>query len=243
MYLDLYDNLIINKKMLKIVGMPAALYWAELQEILQRVVDKHTFDENGFFKLDRNYVEKEIALSLKEQYACDAQLAQIGILQQDENDPDSLRVSVERCTAIISSEDTKLLKDLAKAAAPTRAGKKVASAEDKAAKTAGRIATLKKILVEPNKDVYEALCRWIDAIFAAETYAYKMTKACVETFQATIAKYTSDPSVAASIVDIAAANAWTEASWAIDRYTKNTRTNATRLNTPQRTVVGTGQSF
>lgn len=243
MYLDLYDNITINKKMLKLVGMPAALYWAELQEILQRVFDKKKFNENGFFKLDRAYVEREINLTLKEQYECDAQLNQLGILVQDQNDPDSLSVSVEKFVAVISTEDPTLLKDLAKAARPTKSGKKVATAEEKAAKTAGKIATLKKILVEPNKDVYESMCCWIDAIFAAETYAYKMTKATIETFQATLYKFTSDPQVMKQIVDIAAAQAWTDASWAINRYTTNNRVSATKLNVPQKTVVGTGQSF
>lgn len=244
MYLDLYNNITINKKMLKLVGMPAALYWAELQEILQRVFDKKTFNENGFFKLDRAYVEKEISLSLKEQYDCDAQLIQLGIMVKDENDPDSLCVSVERYVAVISAEDPQLLKDLAKAAKPTKNGKKKATEEEKAAKLAGKKATLKKLLVEPNKNVYDALCRWIDAIFEAETYSYKMTKAAIETFQATLYKYTLDPQVMEQIIEIAAAQGWVDASWAINRYQSNSRTNATRLDTPQKVSTGgVGQSF
>ena len=243
MYLDLYDNITINKKMLKIVGMPAALYWAELQEILQHVFDKKTFNEKGFFPLDRGYVTKEINLTLKQQYECDAQLKALGILDSDENNPDSIRVSVEKYIAVISAEDPKLLKELVKAAKPTRKGKATATEEEKVAKTNAIRDNLIKGLVETEKILYDAEVNWITTIFELNQYAYKMSKSSVAAFVDTIHKTGYDSTAMKEIIDIAANNGYTDASWAIDRYRRDHKVSATKLNSQQRVATAVGMEF
>ena len=57
LYLDLFDEIRLNKKLVKIVGFEVAAYWSELQSILKQVVKKQTMDEQGFFTLDREFVE------------------------------------------------------------------------------------------------------------------------------------------------------------------------------------------
>ena len=46
MYLDLFDELRLNKRLCKLVGFEVAAYWAELQSILKQVVKKRTADEH-----------------------------------------------------------------------------------------------------------------------------------------------------------------------------------------------------
>ena len=64
MYLDLFDELKLNKRLVKVAGFEVAAYWAELQSILKQVVKKQTMDERGFFPLDRDYVERETTLTV-----------------------------------------------------------------------------------------------------------------------------------------------------------------------------------
>ena len=64
MYLDLFDELRLNKRLVKVAGFEVAAYWAELQSILKQVVKKQAADEHGFFTLDREYVERETTLTI-----------------------------------------------------------------------------------------------------------------------------------------------------------------------------------
>ena len=75
MYLDLFDELRLNKKLVKIAGFEVAAYWAELQSILKQVVKKQTMDEQGFFILDRDFLERETTLTIKKQLKCDERRA------------------------------------------------------------------------------------------------------------------------------------------------------------------------
>ena len=72
LYLDIFDELRLNKRLIKIAGFEVAAYWAELQSILKQVVKKHTADEFGFFNLDRDYVERETTLTVTKQLKCEA---------------------------------------------------------------------------------------------------------------------------------------------------------------------------
>lgn len=63
MYLQLFDELRLNKRLLKLAGFEVAAYWAELQSVLKQVVKKQTADEQGFFNLDRDYLERETTLT------------------------------------------------------------------------------------------------------------------------------------------------------------------------------------
>jgi hypothetical protein len=71
MYLDLFDELRLNKRLVKIAGFEVAAYWAELQSVLKQVVKKQTMDEQGFFLLDRSYVERETTLTISKQLKCE----------------------------------------------------------------------------------------------------------------------------------------------------------------------------
>ena len=110
MYLDLFDELRLNKRLIKIAGFEVAAYWAELQSILKQVVKKQTADERGFFTLDREYVERETTLSTTKQLKCDEELVRMGVAMKDPDNPNRLAISVENMIEIITDEDTKKLK-------------------------------------------------------------------------------------------------------------------------------------
>lgn len=204
MYLDLFDDLKLNKKLIKISGFEVAAYWAELQSILKQVVKKGTADERGFFTLDRDFMERETTLSLTKQLKCDEELVRMGVAMKDQENPNRLAISVENMIEIITNEDTKKLKKT-----------KAVQHDEKAAKIAGIKANMKKAILETDLDVRAAYERWIDGMIDAANCRF--TKAVVQLFEKTVTEYTNDRTLRIKIIEIATTNSYKDATWAINR--------------------------
>ena len=157
MYLDLFDELRLNKRLVKLAGFEVAAYWAELQSILKQVVKKQAADERGFFILDRDYVERETTLTVSKQLKCDDKLVSLGVMMKDETNPNRLSIAVNGMVEVITDEDTKKL-------SKTSAVKK----DEKAAKIAGIKATMKKAILETDVDLRYAYERWVDGMIDAQ---------------------------------------------------------------------------
>ena len=204
MYLDLFDELRLNKRLIKLYGFEVAAYWAELQSILKQVVKKSTADERGFFTLDRDFMERETTLSVAKQLKCDETLVAMGVAMKDPENPNRLAISVENMIEIITNEDTKKLKK-------TKAVQK----DEKAAKIAGIKANMKKAILETDYNTRLAYERWVDGMVDAQNC--KFTKAVVQLFEKTITEYTQDRDLRIKIIEIATTNSYKDATWAINR--------------------------
>ena len=218
MYLDLFDELRLNKRLVKIAGFEVAAYWAELQSILKQVVKKQTADERGFFILDRDFMERETTLTITKQLKCDEKLISLGVLLKDPEDPNKISIAVNGMVAVITDEDTTKLK---------KSGK--TSADAKAAKISGIKATMKKAILETDLELRAAYERWIDGMIDAANC--KFTKAVVQLFEQTVTNYTPDKSKRLRIIEIATTNSYKDATWAINRITNSGRftSNVTKL--------------
>ena len=204
MYLDLFDELRLNKRLVKIAGFEVAAYWAELQSILKQVVKKSTADEQGFFTLDRDFMERETTLTVTKQLKCDEALLKLGVLLKDPDNPNRISIAVNGMVAVITDEDTTKLKKTGKT-----------SADAKAAKIAGIKATMKKALIETDYNTRLAYERWIDGMVDAQNC--KFTKAVVQLFEKTVTEYTQDRDLRIKIIEIATTNSYKDATWAINR--------------------------
>ena len=217
MYLDLFDELRLNKKLVKIAGFEVAAYWAELQSILKQVVKKQTADERGFFTLDRDYVERETTLSVTKQLKCEEKLLSLGVLLKDPAEPNRISIAVNGMVAVITDEDTTKLK---------KSGS--AQADAKAARIAGIKATMKKAILETDIEVRAAYERWVDGMIDAANCRF--TKAVVQLFEKTITEYTTDRALRLKIIEIATVNSYRDATWAISRLSSTrSQTIATKL--------------
>lgn len=205
MYLDLFDELRLNKRLIKLAGFEVAAYWAELQSILKRVVKKHTMDELGFFTLDRDYLECETTLTLNKQLKCEEKLISLGVLMKDPENPNRLSIGVHSMIEVITNEDTKKLK---KSCAAVKK-------DEKAAKIAGIKANMKKALLETDIELRAAYERWVDGMIDAANC--KFTKAVVQLFEKTVTEYTNDKNKRLKIIEIATVNSYKDATWAISR--------------------------
>jgi len=204
LYLDLFDELRLNKRLVKLAGFEVAAYWAELQSILKQVSKKGTADEHGFFTLDRDFMERETTLTLTKQLKCEEKLITMGVVLKDPDNPNRLCISVQGMVEVITDEDTTKLKK-------TSAVKK----DEKAAKLAGIKATMKKAILETDVEIRAAYERWVDGMIDAANC--KFTKAVVQLFEKTVTGYTNDKALRLKIIEIATINSYRDATWAINK--------------------------
>lgn len=223
MYLDLFDELRLNKRLIKLAGFEVAAYWAELQSILKQVVKKNTMDEFGFFNLDRDYLERETTLTLNKQLKCEEKLVSLGVIAKDPQNPNRLAISVHGMIEIITDEDTKKLRK-------TSAVKK----DEKAAKIAGIKINMKKAILETDPELRAAYERWIDGMIDAANCRF--TKAVVQLFEETVTTYTKDKAKRLKIIEIATVNSYKDAGWAINRLSGSTRPSSVATKLPEQKV-------
>ena len=218
MYLDLFDELRLNKRLVKLAGFEVAAYWAELQSVLKQVVKKQTMDEQGFFLLDRNYIERETTLTVNK-------LIELGALLRDAENPNRIAIGVNAMVAVITGEDTTKLKKSRKS-----------SADEKAAKIEGIKSTMKKALVETDPEVRAAYERWIDGMIDAANCRF--TKAVVQVFEKTITEYTTNKAIRLKIIEIATTNSYKDATWAINKLDNRFKNPGTFIGVSQKQNVG-----
>ena len=225
MYLDLFDELRLNKRLVKLAGFEVAAYWAELQSVLKQVVKKQTMDEQGFFLLDRSYIERETTLTVNKQLKCEEELIELGALLRDAENPNRIAIGVNAMVAVITGEDTTKLKKSRKS-----------SADEKAAKIEGIKATMKKALVETDPEVRAAYERWVDGMIDAANCRF--TKAVVQVFEKTITEYTTNKAIRLKIIEIATTNSYKDATWAINKLDNRFKNPGTFIGVPQKQNVG-----
>jgi hypothetical protein len=236
LYLDLFDELRLNKRLCKIVGFEVAAYWAELQSILKQVVKKKTADEHGFFTLDRDYVERETTLTINKQLKCEEKLVAMGVVVKDPENPNRLTISVSNMVEIITDEDTKKLRK------STKANKE----EAKASKIAGIKQNMKRFITEEDAEVRTAYELWIEGMVDAQNC--KFTKAVVQLFEKTVTEYTQDKATRLKIIEIATASSYRDANWAIEKlgnsrvYMAAKMSTATKLPGPQKAYTGVAEN-
>jgi hypothetical protein len=225
LYLDLFDELKVNKRLAKIAGLEVAAYWAELQSILKQVVKKQTMDEKGFFPLDRNYVERETTLTVTKQLKAEEKLIELGVLLRDTEDPNRIAIAVNGMVAIITDEDTTKLKKTGKT-----------SADAKEAKISGIKATMKRAILETDTELRAAYERWVDGMIDAANCRF--TKAVVQLFEKTVTEFSPNKAIRLKIIEIATINSYKDATWAINKLDGGFKKSGTFIGVPQKQNVG-----
>lgn len=230
MYLDLYDELRLNKRLIKLTNFEVAAYWAELQSILKRVVKKQTADEHGFFTLDRDYVERETTLTTNKQLKCEAKLIELGVMAKDPDNPNRIAIGVNNMIELITDEDTKKLKKSTKS---TRDEAKVAKIE-------GMKETMKRFITEQDPELRAAYFQWIDGMIDAANCRF--TKAVVQLFEKTVSGYSTDKATRLKIIEIATASSYRDANWAIEKLPRAGARISVASKVPQKVCTGTAEN-
>ena len=223
-------------------SLEAAVYWDALSFVLWQVMKKGKYDPQGFFLLDRGYVEEKTTMTPEQQRKCDRLLVDAGYMLVDESNPDRLCVDSSGVLALIVDGDYIDTVDKAKAAAlkDRDAAKK---ATKKEAKRLGMVSGLSAYVVEPDEDLKVAYKRWIEALVSGS----RINHVTVETFVSTIQAAKLDKQTTLYVIGKCAANFWKDAAYAIkicvSEIAKNPSLVAPQRQNPAPVAQGGGTAF
>lgn len=201
-----------NIKFASIVGLNTAVYWSAIMNVLEKVKDKKTYDEEGFFTLDRSYIERKTTLSKELQLESDKILESLGIVELSKDRNNKLRCNVKNFIELIVSEKVTAIKAIKVTA------NKISKEGQKEAKRAGIISRLKGCVkdVESDLDLQKLYSDWVEVCYDRGVWR----KPQVDSFINSIRSYSKDKNIQMKIINIAIARVYKDASWAIEIYVK-----------------------
>lgn len=212
MYNDIINNVSFNVKTAHLFGLNTAVYWAVLCDISVQVVKKETYDAEGYFKLDREYVEAQTALSVAEQMNCDTQLSKAGLLQVHKDDPDRIGLYIKNWVALITEDDPTTLQAVLVQSKKT-------GRTTKEAKMAGYKRNIKRAILTESPEELAALENFTEVLVDAEKGFCSPKQ--MQQFQQTLnSAFPTDLSARLKCIEIATARVYKDAAWAINAYRK-----------------------
>lgn len=218
-----------NRKLARLTNLSVAAYWNTLLEIATQVVRKATFDQEGYFKVNRTYISEQTSLSISEQYECDSVLAKLEVLFIHPTDVDRVGIRGEVMTSILVSSDLKQLKKLTVVA-------KVTAKDKKESKRIGIIKRLQDNLKEPDESLFTAYCNWIEV-----AYDKGINKSIqVDLFQNVINTYSTNIEIKLEILKICTLNAYRDAQWGINKYEQQHNIKASTIRLTDQKIASTG---
>lgn len=202
---DMYVS--FNLKLAHRIGLHASIYLNELLNINKKATQKNKLDENGFFKLDRVYIEQRTTLQKQEQKELDKMLEELTVINIGTN-KDYLKINTDAITGLLLDDNSELVEKFIQPIKTKRLTKKESITQ-----------TLKSHIKTDNEELVVAYCDWIDAVMARQGW---MSVAAIEEGERLIDTYSNrDLDVALQILKIAATNGWRDVSWAINNYERN----------------------
>lgn len=206
------NYVMINLEAINVLGLINAAYCSELIVISKKAVKKNKTYNKKFFKIDREYIKERLNISIEEQLRCDLNLANVGIIEVNPENPDIISIDIEKYASILASEDIKLQDEVNKA---------VSKPQNKVTKRTNKdrhIINLKETIDCRNVDVLFALRTWIDNVFENNKY---LTKTQVALFKDKLDDYCNgDVQKALKLIEIATIHTYIDCQWAINIYEK-----------------------
>lgn len=200
---DMYVS--FNCKLAHRIGLHASIYVTELLNINRKAFIKNKLTVDGFFKIDRNYVEQRTTLSKKEQKELDEILVNLNILEVSPNSKDILKLDIDALTGVML-DDRKTIEAKIK---PIVKRKRVTKKEEITIALKAKIET-------DNPELKQAYEEWVDAVMDHQGW---MASASVVEGQKIIDRYTQkDLDLALEIIKMATINGWRDMTWAIDKF-------------------------
>ena len=257
MNLDMYDNIIVNKALVRLLGSENAVYWTELMFILQRVYDKRTYNENGYFPVNREYIQDEVGLSFVQQYNCDSVLKNINVLEYDPNNRDLIRISPAMMNQIIIDEEGKFkekvpelvkldaevkkinrevaLKLEREVKAVKREEQKEIKAQQRQTKNQVIISNFQRIVREQMnvpENLLELYYGWIESVYARGLF---LTKIVIKMFIDEMNYYTTEEEIQRELLEIAVKTGYRDFSY-VRNYFENNNNRVNKCLSPQNQV-------
>ena len=224
MLIDLLNSanyIMVNMDAIRLFGLNAAVYCAELLNIYKKALLKKKLIDGKYFRIDREFITKRTSLSTDDQIKCDLNLKKINILEFNPSDPDCAVFNIEVYASLLSCEDVKILASIKK----TQVNKPRGANEVKRERIA---LALKEAINCRTYDIILALRDWIDSIMSDPHRV--LSKPQVILFQDRLDEYCNgNVEQALDIIKIATIHQYVDCQWAINTYEKDRRISAARI--------------
>lgn len=198
-----------NRKLMKLAGLKTAVYWSEILDIVIHVVKKKKFDVNGFFKIDRKYIEDRTGLEIEDQLECDDILENLNVLEHAPGENNRIKVSLSTMEQLIISDSVEIPEI---SSAKTRLSRSQKAENKKIAV----ISTMKKLIREKDVDLRLKYESWVDSVYASGKGF--LTKDKIEIFENGINAFSSDKQVKLLVLQQAVLTGYTNPDWVIHAY-------------------------
>ena len=207
---DMYVS--YNVKLAHILDLTSAVYISELININRKAIAKNKLKENGFFKIDRNYIETRTTLKKEDQKSIDNRLKTINIIDVGESS-DLLKLNIDVLTSIVLGKQ-EIVSEVVQPAKRGRPSKQEIV-----------MKALKANIETTNIELKQAYEDWIDAVCAKQGW---MTKVHVLEGQKVMDQYNKekDLDLALYILKIATLGGYRDMTWAINEYEKKSKNNS-----------------
>lgn len=203
------DNYVsYNVQIANLFGLHIAIYLTELININEKAKQKEKIDNEGFFKLNREYIKNRTTFKMDEQRNLDKTLSDLKIIEIKEKDFINLNIDV--LVTILNNGDIKLIENIEKIIKPTT---------DKRTKIEVIKDNLKNSIVCDNDELLEAYKGWIDGVLSNPNGFLSIS--AIKSNQKILNNYTKgDLDVALEVLEIATISGYRDLSWAITEYEK-----------------------
>ena len=213
MLLDLLktdDWISYNKKIAHILGLHEAIYINQVINIMGKAIVKDKIFDEGYVKLNREYIFEQTTLTLEEQLRIDDKLSDINLLLRNFENPDLVKIDIELLASINTEDDLNVVNDISKKVSAKK-GK-----IDRATKGHYIGEKLKSFVDTGNDELNNAIKLWIDSIITNKGY---LTKEIVTKFENDLNSVTmGNLNQALDIVNVATVYNYREVSWAVNMY-------------------------
>lgn len=193
-----------NIKLAHLLGLESSIYLSALIDINEKAYRKDKIIEDGFFTVDRDYIEQRTTISKSRQNKIETELNRVGILELSN---DCIKINLDILTSLVLEENENIRKDLS-------SFRKAATAKSKGDYILNGVKS--NIDQTLPMELQLAYSNWLDSVYAKFNFINKQTL-----FNAQLevnAAANHDLDVAIDIINIAAANGWKDMRWAVKVY-------------------------
>lgn len=193
-----------NIKLAHLLGLETSIYLNVLIDINEKAYRKNKVIDDGFFTVDRNYIQERTTLTKAKQVKIESELNRVGLVELSN---DHIKICLDILTSLVLEENESIKKDLSNF-------RKAASSKSKGDYILENVK--RNIDTSFPMELQKAYADWLDSVYSKLNFINKQTlfNAQKEVDEAS----NRNLDVALNIINIATANGWKDMRWAVKVY-------------------------
>ena len=193
-----------NIKLAHLLGLETSIYLNVLIDINEKAYRKNKVIDDGFFTVDRNYIQERTTLTKAKQVKIESELNRVGLVELSN---DHIKICLDILTSLVLEENESIKKDLSNF-------RKAASSKSKGDYILENVK--RNIDTSFPMELQKAYADWLDSVYSKLNFINKQTlfNAQKEIDEAS----NRNLDVALNIINIATANGWKDMRWAVKVY-------------------------